>query len=33
MTELMQKMQARNRVEVIIAAQRMSEYRLQSLDA
>ena len=33
MTELMQKMQARNRVEVIIAAQKMSEYRPQSLDA
>lgn len=33
MTELMQKMQARNRVEVIIAAQKMSEYRSQSLDA
>jgi two-component system nitrate/nitrite response regulator NarL len=33
MTELMQKMQARNRVEVIIAAQKMSEYRSQKLDA
>jgi len=32
MTELMQKMSARNRVEVIIAAQKMSEYRPQ-LDA
>ena len=33
MTELMQKMQARNRVEVIIAAQKMSEYRSYKLDA
>ena len=33
MTELMQKMQARNRVEVIITAQKMSEYRPRTLDA